>query len=424
MTTQEIRPARPVVVAADHVPPVRIGIWMIITSLLGFGPMPWTRVVTCLALVDEANRSKSAGRRPTPNRELSIMETKVRVAGEGRADRWVDRAYERRMEPLVKGIGNDRAERNYLERVKASTTDANVVGVRGESIPPDEAREQYSTELEEITDAESAGDLRHRRVEASTKKKLYIFLGLDFVLLLYLLTRLFNINPATAVATISGGIRLAAAVVFAVLGTVLVAFGMKTLGRRHRDYRNSFGGLAVPAGARLMIGLELGAAVLVAASICCAMAWRLVLDGRDSDSSFLTAVLAILFGAVTLVAAYLAWVSEFSDGSRRTDVVDAFAGQFHARDAAVHALTDKQALLDESIARRREDLHRADTAIRVTATAMVAHSSRAQAILFARAWHQHADGQLPDPQLDFDRLDQALDQASSGAQLRNLRSGA
>lgn len=162
-----------------------------------------------------------------------------------------------------------------------------------------------------------------------------------------------------------------------------------------------------------MLGVEISAAVLVMSALAGAMALRFVIDGRESDT-VLTVMLAALFALLTGATAYLAYMSEFADGSTATEALDVVAPQLHATRATIDALSNKlQAVTDET-GRRLTALHRAIAVIESDAQAAVLSSKADKAIHYARSLHQQAGSgaTLPEPRLDLRSLRLAEEQAA------------
>ena len=401
---------RPATVVQIAVPgPSRTPFWQTLTSCLGLGPMPLTKVVTCHHFVDEASYL-DADRAPA---ELSNGEEDARTRVEASADSWIEKKAKSAIEPEVAKIKGLHAEIGYLDYKITAVPQRRIVGPNGESLTADAAQTTHDSAVEKLQTDTNAGDVRNRRVDAGTKRKLTVFLGLDVVVLAFLLLRYFNVNFMNFWATPGGIVKAASALIFGVFGTMLVAFGMKILGRRHRCYRNVKGGWSIPRGARIVLGIELSIGALVIAALAGAMAWRFVIDGPQDDV-VLTVLMAALFALVVGATAYLAYMTEFSDGSATTEVIDTLAGQLHGTDAVVDDLKNKRELDTVEAGRRLDALDRVIQSTRSTAIRQVKRSSTDRAIRFARSVHHRNghDGALPEPRLNFSSLDLAAKQAA------------
>lgn len=388
---------------------VKIPALRLLSSWFGLGPIPVTKVVATAAMIDEANRLATSREADA----LTDIEDTTRRGAEAKANRRVRSAVRTTIEPQIKTIKGLHAEINYRVHELETIGQRSYVGPNGETLTAEQAQELHDRHQRTIENAAGQGDVRHRRVDERTKRMFRRILALDIPLIFYMLCRFFNVNLMTFWATSAGWIRVATALVFSVFGTLLVAFAMKTLGRRHRPYRNAQGAWSFPPGARLMLGVEISAAVLVMSALAGAMALRFVIDGRESDT-VLTVMLAALFALLTGATAYLAYMSEFADGSTATEALDVVAPQLHATRATIDALSNKlQAVTDET-GRRLTALHRAIAVIESDAQAAVLSSKADKAIHYARSLHQQAGSgaTLPEPRLDLRSLRLAEEQAA------------
>lgn len=377
-----------------------------LTSALGLGPMPFTKIVGSHALVGEATRIGAACH---PS-ELTNAEDDLRRSAESKADERLQAAVAKKVEPLIGTIKGLHAEANFVLHQAEALAKRHYVGPHGQTLTTSQAEEEHGRLLSVVADDERVGSRKHHRAR---RGPLPVLLALDILIMTFLLMRYLNVDFLSFWATPGGLVKAAVAVVFGVLGTVGVVMVTKTFGRRHRPYRGAHGGWDFRAGARTMLVVELGVAIATVLALAGAMAWRFVLDGRGSDL-VLTVVMAALFALVTGSIAYLSYQSEFADGSTTTEAIDALAGQLHATSQTRQALAGRLEILVQQSDRLLAQLRRDIETIRITAERSVRESSHDRAIRYARSIHQRAGhgGALPEPRLSLTSLELALEQAA------------
>ncbi|MEW1645440.1 hypothetical protein [Streptomyces sp. NPDC091219] len=371
--------------------------------------MPFTKIVRCHELVGEARRIG----RDRPAGEWTNSEDSLRRAAERRADAWARTEATRTVEPTVATIKGLHAEAQFIDHQIASLRERRYVGPHGESYTSDEAHGRHAEWSALVEEQEQAGSRAHRRVSARVKKLLLALLGLDVVILTFLMAKFLNVDLRRFWLTSDGVLRAVTALLFGMLGTLGVALVMKLFGRRHRAHRAAHGGWDFSrVGAKTLVA-ELLLCCLIALFLGAAMAWRIVLDG-PSGQRFLTAVMAGLFTLVISGVAYLSYQSEFADGSTVTEALDVLAPQLHGTRSTETALRARHEIVVRQAARLVGQLTRESARIRTEATRRVVESTQDKAIRYARSIHQHSGygGSLPAPRLALAGLDLALAQAT------------
>lgn len=390
--------------------PVRIPALHYITSFVGMGPMPLTQIVPCRGLIDEANRVGQA----RPPGTLTHAEDSLRRRVETATNTWLDKQCTSQIEPLIGRIKGTHAEINFFEHQLQHVDDKPYVGIHGEFLTKNEAENEHRDAQHDIAAATRNGDIRHRRTSVKDKRTVRRLIALDFPILLFLMLKFLNVGLTTFWQTPGGIFKAITAAVFAGLGTVGIALGMKMFGKRHRPYKSRTGSWSIPREAKPLVLFELGLAVAVILAVACAMAWRFVLDGREASGDFmLTLFMAVLFALITTAVAYLAYMSEFSDGSLETDRAEHLGTQLDGTARNREALQGKIKLLTEEAGRLIAQLQRQLQATRAQAIQRVIGSKQDTAMRYARAVHQQTGigGELPEPRLDISRLDLAHQQA-------------
>ncbi|MDX2698392.1 hypothetical protein Sipo8835_05835 [Streptomyces ipomoeae] len=389
--------------------PVRIPLTQTLTSVLGMGPMPFTKIVRCHELVGEARRIGRA----RPADEWTNSEDSLRGAAERRADAWIRTQVARTVEPTVAQIKGLYAEARFIDHQLAALRERRYVGPHGESYTTAEAHGRHAEWSTLVEEQERAGSRLHRRVSPGVKKILLALLALDVVVLTFLMAKFLNVDLRRFLQSYDSALRAVTAVLFGFLGTFGVALTMKLFGKRHRAHRAEHGGWDFSRGGRKALVAELLLGGLTVLALGTAMAWRLVIDG-PSDERFLTAVMAALFAAVISAVAYLSYLSEFADGSTVTEAIDVLAPQLHGTHMTEAALRGRREIVLRQAARLVGRLARDCARIRTEATRMVVESVQDKAVRYARSIHQHCGygGPLPAPRLSLDTLDLALAQAA------------
>ncbi|MEU5046971.1 hypothetical protein [Streptomyces griseorubiginosus] len=380
-----------------------------LTSVLGLGPMPFTKIVRCHELVGEARRIG----RERPAGEWTNSEDSLRWAAERRADAWAKAEAAQTVEPTVATIKGLHAEARFIDHQIAALRERRYVGPHGESYTSDEAHGRHAEWTALVEEQERDGSKAHRRVSARVKRILLTLLGLDVVILTFLMAKFLNVDLRRFWLTSDGVLRAVTALLFGLLGTLGVALAMKLFGRRHREHRAAHGGWDFSRGGAKTLVAELLLCCLITVFLGAAMAWRIVLDG-PSDQRFLTAVMAALFTLVISGVAYLSYQSEFADGSTVTEALDVLAPQLHGTRSTETALRARREIVGRQAARLAGQLTREVARVRTAATRMVVESTQDKAIRYARSIHQHSGygGSLAAPRLALAGLDLALAQAA------------
>ncbi|CCH32884.1 hypothetical protein ABZ816_31320 [Actinosynnema sp. NPDC047251] len=392
-----------------------------VTSLLGLGPMPFTKIVKSHELVAESNRTSGT----RPDSDLTNLEDGLRRAVETRAERAVRRSVAKRIDPLAEKINNLHAEVNVVCHQITAQADQRYVGPHGESLNSTETTELHRQYSRAVADDSGEGAVVHRRTTPESKRAIVRLLALDIFVLTFLMMKFLNVDFTKFWQTPGGLMKAGTAVLFGVLGTIGVALGMKAFGRRHRAYRRPDGNWDFSGGSKRVLITELSVAIGLVLAVAGAMAWRFILDGEGGDQT-LTVIMAILFALITGAVAYLSYLSEFADGSLITEAIDVLAPQLHGARDRLSALAKRRSVLLENADRLFSRIERTDVEIRLTAVRTVLTSPHDKAIRYARSLHQRtgASGSLPEPRLDLAALDLATDQtrrlAENQADLRTV----
>lgn len=301
----------------------------IATSLIGRGPIPLAWLTMVLALVSEQWRIGARRAASTfSHLEALVMSkgmagaAKLRDQGAARLAEVVDQ-YQR----VTADIAGRRVALTRLDQ-------APVCGADGEVLSASSATRRMQTVAAAVEQERDAGNLKHRRVPARFHRLIIIASLLDFPVLLYFATQVFNVD----LAGLSSGdgtawgeslIPLITSIVFALLGTAAVAIGLKFFGRDVKGYKGTDGHITLPEGTAKIIPLifiGLSAALAIGAGIT--MAYRIVSDSVAAGNGIGSAViLGVFFAVVVITVNVVVFSVYYRDGSLQTDEIGQLAAQ-------------------------------------------------------------------------------------------------
>lgn len=376
-----------------------------VTSAIGMGPIPFTKIVSTHAMVtlDRDN--------PAPAGTLTHTETSVRAAAEKKAQHGLDRTVTRHIEPMIATIKDLHAQINLLDRLHSGLKQAPLTGPDGEVLDIDDARHAHTMDCQSLEEANRSGSHRHHQHRRHPWRETGLLL-LDYPVFLYAMMGLLNVSilRAFSFADTESVIRLGIAATFALMGTLLLAVTMRFMGRRHRDFKTDTGTLPTTRGTGMRIEVIGTAAVAVAAATV--MATRVLLEGLHADGNLaLSLVLAVFFALLVLASCYLNYRAQFDNGSPLTDRINHESAVLRHRHRLIDDNRTSRQLTVEAAGKDTAALHRAITEARSKATKEVTTSRADKAIALARSYTSTTDP-IPAPGLDFARLDQAAEQAS------------
>ncbi|NKY27730.1 hypothetical protein [Nocardia gamkensis] len=226
--------------------------------------------------------------------------------------------------------GEMATEQAELDRLDAQP----VTGFNGDVIAARDARDRMTKVSATITEERDAGSLKHRRVPIWLHRFSTWAALLDFPVLLYFLSQVFNVD-LTGIASGDGAawggslIPLITAVVFALLGTAAVAVGLKFIGRDLKGYKDTSGGVTLPEGtARILPLVFIGLATTLAVGAGIVMAYRITSDSVSAGGGITgAAILGVYFALIVIVVNVVVFATRFRDGSLQTDEVGQLALQ-------------------------------------------------------------------------------------------------
>ena len=357
----------------SKVPAIHIG-----TSLLGLGPIPFRWLIDVLALVREQHRIGVYRPAEVP----SHLESEIRATGLRGAMRVREKG-ERSIHHLAYQVGRLQARISYLEAAMSNYNNTLLAGPHRQSLTLSDAAELEKKLRCRVEDETEKGSLEHRRVSEGARRMTWIAPPIDLPVLGYFLGKLFNVNwmnPADQPAT------FATAVVFAILGTVGLALGLRALGRTMRAHKNNKGQLELPEGgdrALPLMELLATAAAMVGAGVI--MFCRIYAEAGPTVPKLVAILLGAFFAIVVIIVNWVVYAAEFRDGSILTEQIDTLASNLIKRGVKRQRMSDEVHRLQEKVTVLQHERQwvAADTLVAVDAPLKAAD----QLILKARSYH-------------------------------------
>lgn len=380
-----------------------------LTSMIGLGPIPFTKVIATRAMVEEANRDTDRH-----SEALSEQENATRAAALKKAQKKLDKAVTGTIEPLIKKIKALHAEINIIDRMIITYQDRPLVGPAGEHLTATEAKHRQNQLREQVTHDTENGSTKHQQSAPTRRRAKEIgLLLIDFPVFLYAMISLLNVNlPKVAQGNLADIVPMVIAATFAILGTVLLAVIYRAMGRRHRAYKTDDRTIAA-GGAGRTVQIEIASLIAVAAAAAAVMASRVALEGIEAEASTpMVASIASLFALLLMFSCYINYRSEFDNGSTTTDQLNILSNQTRQREHHHADLVNARQAKVEQAGVNTATMLREIAKAKATAHRSVTDSAHDKSIRIARSYHGHRAGApLPEPQLNTDPLVLATRQA-------------
>lgn len=386
----------------------RVPGWDRVTSVLGLGPIPAGKVVSTSAIVAEAARLTATSDAVTP------AERVTRAKVQRRAVRRLERTLSGPVEKKIRHLKSVFARINLLTAVIEELGRSSLVGPDGEQLTPEQAQRTHEALENVVAESVSDGSQQHLISRSGRKAKEIAMLAIDLPVFLLAMLGLLNVSLRKVFAGDTASVILVVtAVVFAVLGTVLLAVVMRTMGRRHRRFKDRSGSVHASGSMRRTVIVEQVVLLLVLLAAATVMAVRLYVEGRAAEAPMaLVFSLAAMFALLLGVSAYINYVSELQDGSDLTDRVRHLSGQILGREQNLRSLHDARALLVEEAGIVIAALQRLIDAAVEQSSQTVTMSTADRAITMARSYIGRTDP-LPAPELRSPRIARIEEQASA-----------
>ncbi|MBF4996685.1 hypothetical protein IRT45_05890 [Nocardia sp. BSTN01] len=357
-------------------------------SLATGKPIPREWLPQVLALVDEQQRVGVTRDPDTFSQMEALVMSKGMLAAEKAREQGADQ-----LGNLVEQTAAIRGEMTTARAELDRLGEQPVTGMNGDVIPVREATERMKTVSATITEEHDAGSLKHRRVPVWLHRFSTWAAVLDFPVLLYFLSQVFNVDLTGIVngdGAAWGGslIPLVTSVVFACLGTAAVAVGLKFFGRDLKGYKDEHGHIALPAGKPRILPLVFVAlATMLAVGAGIVMAYRIISDSVAAGGGIIgAAILGVFFALIVVVVNVVVFAAKFRDGSLQTDEVGYLARQLEPIEQQRVAL---QRQLDGLSAQLPRLKLKAERVFATTLAKMGAPIKGADQVrLLARSYHQ------------------------------------
>ncbi|UGT62873.1 hypothetical protein [Nocardia asteroides] len=384
-----------------------------------------TWMAETMALVDEQKRiGRLRDRDLLSNMEALVLSKGMASAGQARDTGAAQ------ITQLVEQYQRTEADIVVLSAELARLDDQPVTGMNGENTSAKRASLRMQDVAATVQKEHDAGSLKHRQVPLWLHRSSTWAALLDFPVLLYFVTQVFNVDLA-GIASGDGAalgesiVPLLTSIVFALLGTAAVAIGLKFFGRDLKGFKDEHGHIQLPEGkARVIPLLFIGLATLLAIGAGIVMAYRIVADSLAAGNGITSALILGVFFAVIVVAVnVVVFAVHFRDGSLQTDEIGHLNTQVAphaARRAELHRRID-QLTPELDLLRARAERVYAATLTKMGEAIKAADQLR----LLARSYHQGCGAEaeltdqqgrplrgllLPDVSLDTSLLDGLLKQ--------------
>jgi hypothetical protein len=349
----------------------------VFTSLLGLGPIPFRHLAKAPRMFEERLSTTADPRSP----EQTPLETSLRDKTVAKADRYLTRATEKTIEPLVKEARTTAARRDSLRDELARIPEQACTTRRGESISLDEASERANALSTTILEDEARGSVRHHQHSAARKRLTWLFVGADLLLLLYFMTNVFNVSLLRPWLT---PIELGTAVVSALFVTFGIASFLHFFGRQHRVYTNDKGGISIPPGdykGWISVGFVL-VLMLVPAGMVGTRVFRDVLDnsGEVAFASFV----AVALGLVMYGINWMIYRTVATDGSEEVLDLQHLSKQINYARLKAEALSLAEARAQRQIELSVEKARAEAAKLQQRANDLVARGPAVRTILYIR----------------------------------------
>ncbi|MFE5410190.1 hypothetical protein [Microbacterium sp. NPDC056569] len=385
----------------------RIPIRDLVTSGIGLGPIPFTKIIKTNTMVHESNRLGAAGVDILTPAEKLTRTPPLRKALDG-----LERVSRGPGESLVNEIKSLFARINLIDDMIEQAEILPVTGPNGERLDPSEAEVRHDAQRDVVASETESGSKKHLIRRRRTKAKEIGLLMIDYPVFLLAMFSLLNVSVRLLFVGDGPTIIMAVtAAIFALLGTLLFAYLMRAMGHRHRRFKNADGGVSALGATKHRIFVEQIITIAITAAAAAVMAMRIVSDGVEAEAPLtLTVVLAALFAVLVGVSGYVNYMSEFENGSEEVDRVQHLAAQLARRTASINRLATQRSLLIEEAGARIARLHRLLTKAEERAIKTVTTCSAEKAITIARSYHGSTTA-VPTPSLASSTFSVAKEQA-------------
>lgn len=400
--------------------PAKVPAKDVITSVLGLGPIPATQVINTVTMVNEANRLPAATEGLTP------AEGVTRTRKIAAAKEHIEKVCKGSAEATIKDIKNVMARINLLTDTILRVENDPLIGANGEQLATAEAQDQHDTLRDQVNEEIAGGSVQHHIRRARTRSKELLLMLLDYPVFLLAMFSVFNVSLRLLFSGDGATLILAiTSAVFALMGTLLYGYVMRTFGRRHRVFKNAAGGMTASGSTRVRLMIEQGLAIGITAAAAAVMATRIWIEGMEAEAPVaLILALAALFAVLLGVSGYINYMSEYENGSDTIDRIQHLSAQLIHRTATLDNLNTQLSLLIEEAGIKIAALNRLVATTLEHAVKSVVTSPADKAITLARSYHASTAAvpapDLTSPSLELTRA-QAEELTAHHTALKNTR---
>lgn len=394
-----------------------------VTSVLGLGPVSPLQIFKVDAMVSEANRLGGLPGR----QDLTHAETVTLAGRVKRAKTFLDKTAKGPVENKIASIKEMFGNINVIDNRLARIEEIRLLGPNGEQLAPSEARDSHDILRERVVRETDQGSKKHhiRRGGRGSKLKEILLVAIDLPVFVYAMFSLLNVDlrkvaAGDPLALVNGAV----AFIFGLLGTVLFATIMRSMGHRHRRYKGADGSIETDtAAARKRLMVERIVALCIVVAVAFVMGARVFIEGAQAGAEMALVIpLSIMLGLLVGASGYINYQSEYENGSDETDRVSHLSAQLGAYTSLTESLHKERAVLLESAGKACATLIRMMIKAKEEARTMVASSTAANTVAIARSYANNtASVAIPEPKSDsFDNAErQANDLASHHRFLSN-----
>jgi hypothetical protein len=355
-----------------------------VTSVLGMGPIPATKVVKATSIVNENNRLHTV-----PNKgDLTLAERTTRAPVIRRALTGLERAYTGNIDKQIAVLKGLHGRINLIGDMITVAEAAPVIGSNGEQLSPEEAKDAHDTLRDKVSRATIDGSKEHLIHRERRKAKEIGILLLDYPVFLLAMMGLLNVS-LTLLFRGDGPtiIMFVTAAVFALLGTLLFAVLMRTMGRRHRRFKGPDSAISATGVTRRRILIEQIVTVTITVAAAIVMGTRIYSEGILAEAPLpLVVILSVLFAILVGVSGYINYMSEYENGSEATDTIQHLSARLSSRTGRLNGLRGEQSVLIEEAGIKLAVLHRTIAREEERAQKTVTTSTADKAIIIARSY--------------------------------------
>lgn len=379
--------------------PVRIPVKDKVTSVFGLGPIAPLQVVKADALVAEANRIPVR----TSDGELTHAERVVLARPLKRANAGLERQARGPIERQISLVKDLFARINVIDRQLDRADEVRLLGPHREQLSPVEAKDAHDSLRDRIVRETDEGSKKHhiRREGHGAGIREILLIGIDLPIFVYAMCSLLNVNLRLVIAGDAPSlVSFTVAFVFGLLGTVLLAKLMRTMGRRHRRFKGADSSIdAGTEAAWLRLRAEQALIVLILIAVAFVMGARVFIEGVQAEAdAALTVPLAVMLALLVAASGYINYHGEYENGSEETDRIAHLSAQLGAHTSYVEDLHKQRAVLVEAAGKACAVLARMIVKAKERAARTVVASTAYRTVGIARSYARIAHSILvPEP---------------------------